>query len=178
MYIKIGITGVPGSGKTTVVKKAIELLKDEFQVGGIITEEIRNDSREGFMLIDISTGKSAILASKDIQSRYRIGKYGVDIKVLDELGVSALDEALNKDIIIIDEIGKMEMESRKFVEKVREILHMEKNLIMTLNKKSRNPLLQEIRRMDDIRFLEVTVVNRNVMPYKIVDMIKEELRKK
>ena len=178
MYIKIGISGVPGSGKTTVVKKVIELLKEEYTLGGIITDEIRGDEREGFMLIDVSTLETAVLASKNIQSRYRVGKYGVDIRVLDDLGVKALDEAMNKDIIVIDEIGKMEMESKKFVEKVREILHMEKNLIMTLNKKSRNPLLQEIRRMDDIRFLEVTVVNRNVMPYKIVDMIKNELNRK
>ncbi|MGC8584963.1 MAG: NTPase [Thermoplasmata archaeon] len=178
MYIKIGISGVPGSGKTTVVKKVIELLKEEYTLGGIITDEIRGDEREGFMLIDVSTLETAVLASKNIQSRYRVGKYGVDIRVLDDLGVKALDEAMNKDIIVIDEIGKMEMESKKFVERVREILHMEKNLIMTLNKKSRNPLLQEIRRMDDIRFLEVTVVNRNVMPYKIVDMIKNELNRK
>ena len=51
---------------------------------------------------------------------------------------------------------------------------MEKNIIMTLNKKSRNPLLQDIRRMDDVRILEVTPVNRTILPFKIVSIIKGE----
>ncbi|MGC8663482.1 MAG: NTPase [Thermoplasmata archaeon] len=175
MYVKIGISGLPGVGKTTTLLKTIELLEKEYTVGGIITEEVlEGKNRIGFTIMDWSTKKKSLFASKNIQSRYRIGKYGIDTKVLDDLGVNALESAKEKDIIIIDEIGKMELESKKLSEKIKEILDMEKNIIMTLNKKSRNPILQDIRRMDDVRILEVTPVNRNILPFKILGIIKGE----
>ncbi len=175
MYVKVGISGLPGVGKTTTLLKTIELLEKEYTIGGIITEEIvENRTRVGFTIMDWATKEKAVLASVYIQSRFRVGRYGVDVKALDELGVNALERAKEKDIIVIDEIGKMELESKKFAEKIKEILDMEKNIIMTLNKKSRNPILQDIRRMDDVRILEVTPVNRNIIPFKIVSIIKGE----
>ncbi|MCI4435117.1 MAG: NTPase [Thermoplasmata archaeon] len=175
MYVKIGISGLPGVGKTTTLIKTVEILEKEYTVGGIITEEIlENKTRVGFTIMDWSTKEKKVFASKYIQSRSRVSKYGIDTSVLDDLGVRALENAKQKDIIIIDEIGKMELESKKLTEKIKEILEMEKNIIMTLNKKSRNPLLQDIRRMDDVRILEVTPVNRTILPYKIVGIIKGE----
>jgi nucleoside-triphosphatase len=80
----------------------------------------------------------------------------------------------NADVIVIDEIGKMEVVSKKFVSVVREIVDMDRHMILTLHKKSRNPLLQEIRRRDDIRMLEVTPINRNLLPFRMVNLIKGE----
>ena len=68
----------------------------------------------------------------------------------------------------------MEVESPNFIAAVKEALEADKPLILTLHKKSRNPLLQDIRRRDDLRILEVTQVNRNLLPYKIVKLLKEE----
>jgi nucleoside-triphosphatase len=69
----------------------------------------------------------------------------------------------------------MEVESDGFVSAVKEALDADKPLLLTLHKKSRNPLLQDIRRRDDIRILEVTQVNRNLLPYKIVKLLKGEM---
>ncbi len=177
MYIKIGLSGLPGVGKTTTLIKTIEILEEEgYVVGGMITEELReNGRRTGFYVLDWMTKEKKVFAHKDFESRHRVGRYGIDINALEEVGIKALQEAMEKaDIIVIDEIGKMEVESKKFVQTVREILEMDKHLIMTLHKKSRNSLLQEIRRRDDIRMLEVTPINRNLLPFKIVQLIKGE----
>ncbi|MEE9151820.1 MAG: nucleoside-triphosphatase, partial [Thermoplasmata archaeon] len=90
--------------------------------------------------------------------------------------VNAIENA-NKDcdIIIIDEVGKMEVESERFVEVVKKVLEEDKPLILTLHKKSRNPLLQDIRRRDDVRILEVTPINRNLLPYKIIKLMKGDI---
>ncbi|HYU05804.1 MAG TPA: nucleoside-triphosphatase, partial [Thermoplasmata archaeon] len=77
--------------------------------------------------------------------------------------------------IVIDEVGKMEVESPNFVQSVKDALDVDKPLLLTLHKKSRNPLLQDIRRRDDVRILEVTMVNRNLLPYKIVKLMKGEV---
>src|SRR5712691_8041088 len=118
--LKIGITGLPGAGKTYCLLKVIEMLE--------------------------------------------------------EVGVNALRGATaNADVIVIDEVGKMEVESPNFVLAVKDALEADKPLLLTLHKKSRNPLLQDIRRRDDVRILEVTMVNRNLLPYKIVKLMKGEV---
>src|SRR2546425_158554 len=81
----------------------------------------------------------------------------------------------NAAVIVIDEVGKMEVESPNFVLAVKDALDADKPLLLTLHKKSRNPLLQDIRRRDDVRILEVTMVNRNLLPYKIVKLMKGEV---
>ncbi len=176
MFVKIGLSGLPSIGKTTTLLKTINILESQnYKIGGIVTEEVVEDGKKvGFYLLDWTTKEKKIFAHKDFQSRYKVGKYGLDIKLLEDLGIRALEEAKEADVIVIDELGKMESESKKFVNAVKEILDMDKNIIITVHKKSRNSLLQEIRRRDDIRILEVTQVNRNVLPFKIVSLIKGE----
>jgi len=176
--LKIGITGLPGAGKTVALMKVIEMLEaDGKSVGGMITEPIvKRGRREGFYVMDYASKERRVFASKDIVSKVMVGRYGVDVIALDEVGVNALRHATaNCDVIVIDEVGKMEVESDGFVAAVKEALDADKPLILTLHKKSRNPLLQDIRRRDDIRILEVTQVNRNLLPYKIVKLLKGEM---
>jgi len=175
--LKIGITGLPGAGKTQALLKVIEMLEaDGMTVGGMITDPIiKRGRREGFNVMDWASKEKRVFASKDIVSKVTVGRYGVDVSALDEVGVKALKHATaNCDVIVIDEVGKMEVESEGFVAAVKEALDAEKPLLLTLHKKSRNPLLQDIRRRDDIRILEVTQVNRNLLPYKIVKILKGE----
>jgi nucleoside-triphosphatase len=177
MYVKIGLSGLPGVGKTTTLIKSIEMLEEEgYRVGGMITEELKEGNRRvGFYVHDWAGKRKEIFAHVDFDSKYRVGRYGINVDVLDSVGVRALEEAMNSaDVIVIDEIGKMEVVSKKFVAVVRDIVDMDKHMILTLHKKSRNPLLQEIRRRDDIRMLEVTPINRNLLPFRIVNLIKGE----
>ena len=103
------------------------------------------------------------------------GNLSVQISKLEEVGVKAIKDAVEQcDIIVIDEVGKMEVESEAFVEAVKQSLEADKPMILTLHKKSRNPLLQDIRRRDDVRILEVTPTNRNILPYKIVRLMNGE----
>ncbi|MBR6204330.1 MAG: DUF2478 domain-containing protein [Candidatus Methanomethylophilaceae archaeon] len=210
--IKIGITGLPGSGKTYALLRIIDMLREEgVVVGGMINEPV-DESREssedasaeakekapglrvavkgkrkvGFTVRDLMTGERIQFASTDIESKVMVGKIGVDLGAFEQVGVKAIKNACRKaeegvepdfqecDIIIIDEVGKMEVESEAFVEAVKEALDAEKPMIITLHKKSRNPLLQDIRRRDDVRILEVTPTNRNILPYKVVRLINGE----
>ena len=86
------LTGSPGSGKTTIIKKA--LARTKTRAGGFYTEEIRsNGIRQGFSIVTLN-GQEARLAHIDIASLYRVSKYGVDVDRLDEVGVSALYQAI------------------------------------------------------------------------------------
>jgi nucleoside-triphosphatase len=176
--IKIGITGLPGAGKTHALRRVIEMLEQDNKIiGGMLTEPIyENDDRQGFKVLDWITKDEGVLAHVNIDSKIVVGKYGVDLEVLDKVGVGAINRATEEaELIIIDEVGKMEVESIRFIEAVRNALEINKPLILTLHKKSRNPLLQDIRRRDDVRILEVTPINRNLLPYKIIKLLKGEL---
>lgn len=175
--IKIGITGLPQAGKTQTLIKVIEMLESEgLKVGGMITEPMDESRRSGFYVIDWSNKEKGILASTDIKSKFTVGKFGIDLSVLEDIGVGALMKACEEsDVIVIDEVGKIEVESEKFVNAVKFCLDVEKPMLITLHKKSRNPLLQDIRRRDDVRILEVTPINRNLLPYKILKLMKGEL---
>lgn len=173
--VKIGITGLPQTGKTTILTTVIKMLEsDEKIVGGMITEAIiENNKHVGFKIIDWMTKEEGILAHIDVVSSFSVGVYGVDLEVLESLGVNALNRASDEaDIIIIDEISKIEIESDNFVLAVRRALETDKPMIITLHKKSRNPLLQDIRRRDDVRILEVTTINRDLLSYKVNSLMK------
>ena len=171
---KIGITGLPNTGKTQLLMKIIDMLEaEEMIVGGMITEAIIfKNKKVGFYVIDWLTKKKRKFAHENIESNIHVENYGVDMRALDAVGVKAIKTAIDEaDVIIIDEVGKLEVESPGFVKVVNDALDSDKPIILTLHKKSRNPLLQDIRRRDDLRILEVTPVNRNLLPYKIMDLM-------
>ena len=183
---KIGITGLPNVGKTaTLAAICRKLERDDFIVGGMITRAYRPGDgtvREGFYVEDWRTGEKEVFASKKFNTKYKAetddGVYFVNLDPLDRIGVKAIQQSVDDedvDIIIIDEVGKMEMHSEKFNEVVKTSLDCPKPVIMTLHKKSRNPLLQDLRRRDDVRILEVTPVNKNLLPYKIEKLMKDHL---
>jgi nucleoside-triphosphatase len=187
---KIGITGLPRSGKSAVMAKVIEMFEEERRkdfinrgmdptemnlIGGMRTEPlIENGERVGYVCIDIKTGEKGVMAHKNIDSRLRILGYGINTTELERVGVPAVEYARDEcEIIVIDEIGKFTVESEIFVQVVRSALEQDKPTIMALHKKSRHPLLQDIRRRDDARILEVTPVNRALLPYKIHKLMHE-----
>jgi nucleoside-triphosphatase len=177
---KIGITGMPSVGKTNTLLKIIKSLEEHgYIVGGMITEPIvEKHHRVGFYVTNWQTKEREVFAHIDYETKEKVGKYGVDINALDTIGVPAIEKAITDEetnIIVIDEIGKMEMLSENFCKMVTEALDSDKPIMVTLHKKSRTPLLQDVRRRDDIRILEVTPVNRNLLPYKIEKIMEEKL---
>jgi len=177
---KIGITGMPSVGKTNTLIRIIEKIEASgYRIEGMITEPIiEKKKRVGFFVKDWLTKEKEVFAHIDFDFKDKIGKYGVDINALENVGIPAIERAIEDkeiDIIIIDEIGKMEMLSERFCEAVIEALDSDKPIMVTLHKKSRSPLLQDVRRRDDIRILEVTPVNRNLLPYKIEKIMAEKL---
>lgn len=188
IHPKIGITGLPRSGKSAVMEKVLSMLKEERErelsarnlsdteiIGGICTEPIlENGERLGYKVRNLVTGDEGEIAHKSIDSRLRVLGYGLNTAELERVAIPAIQHAIdNCEVIVIDEIGKFAVESEAFVNAVRNALEVDKPTLLTLHKKSRHPLLQDIRRRDDGRILEVTPVNRALLPYKIHKLMRE-----
>ena len=154
------ITGPPRTGKTTLIKKFVDFcISKNLKTGGIFTPEIREENiRVGFAIEDILTSKQAIMASVRLKTKNRVGKYGVDIKAVEEVGVEAIKNAIKTaDIIIIDEIGKMELFSQQFQEAVKEALDSNKPVLGTIGKKLMHDFAKKIKTRPDINII---VLNR------------------
>jgi len=167
----IMITGYPRTGKTTLIKKIVE--KTTKNIAGFYTEEIRNElgKREGFMVIGIRTGKKGLLAHVNIKGDKKVGKYYVALQEFEEIALEEMK--IKTDIMIIDEIGKMELFSRQFKEKLLECLDS-KNVLATITMRGGGAFVEQIKKREDVELLEITVENREAMVQKIITKIEEE----
>ncbi len=164
------LTGQPGTGKTSLIKQAIAEMKGK--AGGFYTEEMRRQgAREGFRLVTLE-GEEAILAHVDIQSPYRVSKYGVDIGSLDQVGVSALRKAAQQcDLVIIDEIGKMELFSANFRETVFQMIDQGKRILGTIMLNP-NPWADDIKRRPQVNLIIVTRTNHQQVLEELQSWLK------
>ncbi|PIV21090.1 MAG: AAA family ATPase [Deltaproteobacteria bacterium CG_4_8_14_3_um_filter_45_9] len=164
------ITGLPGVGKTTLIKKLSEALKSFYPVG-FYTEEIRErGERKGFELISLE-GKKALLSHKDIRSPYKVGQYNVDIKSFEDFIDSISFSNPSTHLIIIDEIGKMECFSDRFKKLLKEILDSEKWVIATIALKGIG-LIAEVKERKDVTLFEITKKNRDIVFREILNSME------
>jgi len=157
MIKNILITGNPGCGKTTLIKEILKELK--IPARGFITEEIRKNARRtGFKIITLD-GKEGILAKEGIRSPYQVSKYGVILKYLEEIGVNEIEEGLKDDsLIVVDEIGKMELFSQKFREAILKALDSKNRILGTIMLKP-NPFCDKIKARMDTKIFYLTREN-------------------
>ncbi len=148
------LTGRPGTGKTSLIKQVATQMKGK--AGGFYTEEIRSQGvREGFRLVTLD-GEQAILAHVNIHSPYRVSKYGVDIDGLERVGVPAIYQATQqRDLVVIDEIGKMELFSARFREAVSQAIDSGKRILATIMLNP-NPWADDIKRRPQVNLITVT----------------------
>ena len=143
------------------------------RAGGFYTEEIRSQgARHGFKLVTLD-GQSAILAHINIHSSYRVSKYGVDIDSLDKVGVSALRRAAQQcDLVVVDEIGKMELFSANFRDAVLQIIDSGKRVLGTIMLSS-HPWADAIKRRSQVNLVTVTRDNHHQVLEELKGWLKE-----
>ena len=168
------LTGTPGIGKTTAIRKTLKLLED-VKVGGFLTEAIEEaGKRTGFSIADLA-GPKGILASVRMTVGPRVGRYRVNVRDLEGIGVPALLSALqDADLIVCDEIGRMELFCSQFRQAVLRCLDSPKPLLGTIQAR-RNEFLDGIRAREDVDIIQVTHRNRDGLPADLAESI-EELR--
>lgn len=160
------LTGVPGIGKTTLIQRVAEGLPNR-SLGGFYTEEIRiRGVRHGFRL-ESFRGGSAVIAHVDLPKRYRVGRYGVDVAAIDELASTALSQVPPADVYLVDEVGKMECMSTRFVRELLALLDAPCTIVATIARSGAG-LIAELKRRPGTTLWEVTYANREEMPARVL----------
>ena len=170
MRNNILITGLPGIGKTTLIKQLLYKL-EKYEPVGFYTEEIRhNGERKGVQLVSLE-GDRSILAHVFIDSPYQIGKYKVDVNSFDSF-LDSLNISKRKDNpIIIDEIGKMECLSTKFVKLIVEILDS-KNIVIATIAHTDGGIKGKIKEREDVMLFKMNLENRDALEDEILEFLR------
>lgn len=160
-------------GKTSVLMEVVSVLKKKrCCVGGMISREVREGgTRVGFQILDLTNGRRGWLARVNQEHGPQVGKYRVNMEDLNFIGVRAIVDALVKcDVIVIDEIGPMELLSEKFKEATRKALKSDKPVLAIVHWKAKDKIIHQAKNCEDQVTFAVTYQNRNKLP-KIIARI-------
>ncbi|MHC4063880.1 MAG: nucleoside-triphosphatase [Planctomycetota bacterium] len=162
------LTGRPGIGKTTVITRLAARMTDR-RIAGFYTEEIRaGGRRQGFRAATFS-GRTTVLAHVEIPGRQRVGRYGVDVAALEQLVLPELGRSC--EIMLIDEIGKMECFSSPFVAAVGELLDGPTPVVATVAI-SGGGFIAEVKARPDVENWSVTQANRDELPRELAEHLQ------
>ena len=166
---KILIASLPGSGKTTLICNVVQNLTN---TRGFYTREITQKGRRVGFSLNLLGGDELILAHVDIESRYRVGKYGVDVETFENAVCPEIEAALTENaVLVIDEIGKMELFSERFRSAVQKALDSPLPLLAAILQKPL-PFADWVKARPDVELIELTHLNRG----KLVAILTETLK--
>jgi len=157
------VTGRPGIGKTTVVLNAVNELKNKgYTVGGMLSREVRErGTRIGFEIQDLTSGQKGWLAHVEQPTGPQVSKYKVNINDLDQIGARAIQNATKEaDIVIVDEIGPMELFSPTLRQATKDLITSDKLVLGVIHHNARDPIIESIKARKDAEMVEVTMENR------------------
>lgn len=171
---KILITGLPGCGKTTATMRILANLNCE-NVVGFYTREVRRNSRRTGFTWNRLDGSEGILADVKIKGPPRVGKYGVNLQGFEESVVEILNaDRTDAKLFVIDEIGRMECFSAKFVEAVRRLFASDRSVLATVAQKG-SGLTSEVRNYPGTQLFNLRAQNRDNIIAEISQILLQVL---
>jgi len=180
MDTKILITGLPRSGKSTLILKLIEFIKTQgIPTKGFLTPEIRKDSqRIGFDVLDIATEERVKLARiGNYKTTHKLGKYNVFIKEFEKIIINLKKIKIqNGELLIIDEIGKMELFSSKFQNLIKTIFSSHISILATIGLKLQHPLKDYLIQIPNIHLITLNRQNFDLVFQKVSSILSQQKR--
>ena len=169
----IVLTGAPGVGKTTALIRVAQALNERgVKVGGIVSRELRtnnNNMRIGFEFINLGTNDRNVLASI-AGNGPKVGKYFVNIAGCRFAAERLRNSVRNSDVIICDEIGPMELKSREFIDSVKDLLDVDKKVIVVVHRNLQHHLTDEFRNKSSL-LINLNSENREKVKEILLDKL-------
>lgn len=159
---RVLLEGRPGVGKTTAARRLLDLMRrDGIAVGGFTTVELREAGRRVGFAVETVNGDRAVLAHVGRPGPPRVGKYGVDVAAFERLAMPAL--AAPAQLVVIDELGKMELTSAAFRAAVRDVFTRPVDVVAAVHAFA-HPVTDELKARPDVEVLRITLHNRDSVP--------------
>jgi nucleoside-triphosphatase len=170
--VRVLIEGRPGSGKSTAAARLAELLRSEgVGVAGFTSGELRSGGRRVGFCIETLAGERGVLAHVELRGPPRVGKYGVDLAAFERLALPAV--AAPAEVVIVDELGKMELASERFREAVNELFERDVAVVATVHTAA-HPFTDALKRRRDVERMALRRANRDELPARLAARIQAE----
>jgi nucleoside-triphosphatase len=167
--LRLLLEGRPGIGKTTVARRLLVVLRDAgIPLGGFVTDEIRSGGRrEGFAVRTVD-GQRDILAHLELPGPPRVGRYGVDLPAFERVALPAMaaPQPVGVVVVVVDELGKMELASAAFRDAMSDLLDRDVAVVATVHV-HRHPFTDALKRRPDLRVIRVTERSRDALPERL-----------
>lgn len=169
MYAKnFLVTGPPRCGKSTLIESIVNKVRSPLT--GFFTREIvEKGRRSGFKIMTLD-GQEGVLAHDRIKGRLRVGKYGLNLHDLDAIAVPSMVPSRPDEIVVIDEIGKMECYSPLFRQTLLQTLDSNNKVIGSIALKG-SAFIEEIKNREDVRLFLVSESTRDLLVAPIVELL-------
>lgn len=162
------LSGAPGSGKSTLIERVVQHISA--RMTGFFTREIRSNRRRvGFEIVTIA-GDRGVLAHVNLESSVRVGRYGVNLDPLERIAVPSMIPTKPDELVIIDEIGKMECFSRLFRQTLERTLDSSHYVIGTIAGKG-DRFIERVKNRPDVELIIVTPYNRDALVGRLLEML-------
>jgi nucleoside-triphosphatase len=163
----------PGAGKSTAIARLAELLREAgLPLNGFLTSELRDGRRRVGFEIETFSGERGLLAHVDIPGPPRVGRYGVDLEEFERLALPALDAPVAGGVVLIDELGKMELASERFREAVLVLFEADVPIVATIHA-FRHPFTDALKRRAEVTTVRLTAANRNGLPQELLNRVRD-----
>lgn len=172
--LKLLVEGRPGVGKTTLVKRVVASLQQAgLGVCGFTTGEIRIAGRRVGFEVEPIGGHTRVLAHVDLPGPPRVGRYGVDLAAFESAALPSLQEP--GQVVVIDELGKMEVASTRFVDAMHDLLASDRSVLASVHA-HRHPVTDRIKQDPGVEKLLIMVSNRDRLVEQITDRLLRYVR--
>jgi nucleoside-triphosphatase len=161
----------PGAGKTTALRRLAELLRESrTPLAGFTTEELREGRRRVGFAVESLDGERGTLAHVELPGPPRVGRYGVDLAAFERIALPALQPP-GGGVVLIDELGKMELASERFRAAVEGLLDEPVPLAATVHA-ARHPFTERLKRRSDVELVRLTAANRDALPAELAARLR------
>jgi nucleoside-triphosphatase len=165
------LEGRPGIGKTTVARRLLTLLQEaEVPVGGFTTGELRTGGRREGFVVEAVSGAREILAHVDLPGPSRVGRYGVDLAAFERVALPALGDPGRGGVVVVDELGKMELASAAFRAAVVGLFGRDVAVVATVQL-AHHRFTDALRRRPGIRVVRVIEATRDALPEQLMERL-------
>jgi nucleoside-triphosphatase len=164
---RVLLEGRPGIGKSTVTRRLIALLRDAgVPLSGFVTDEIRERGRRLGFAVETVHGERGVLAHVELPGPPRVGRYGVDLPTFERVALPALVAPGRDGVVVVDELGRMELASAAFRAAVSALLDQDVPLVATVQL-HHHPFTDALKRRHDVRVLRVSERSRDALPERL-----------